>query len=133
MKARALQFGVSIGRMLPAVAVVAALAAWTPRPTVASTQIDIAGPVGSGAFGTHAIALPSGNIVVTDPYYDAGETQDVGAIYLYDGATGALISMLTGSTAGDRVGYGGGPPWGPVALPNGNYVVTMTYECEQIY
>ena len=53
--------------------------------------------------------------------YDAGPIADVGAVYLYDGATGALISALTGSTAGDQVGT-----WVDL-LTNGNYVVSSPY------
>jgi hypothetical protein len=87
-----------------------------------ASQIDIVGPVGSGRFGRSVTALPNGNIVVTDPDYDAGTTVDVGAVYLYDGATGALISTLTGSTAGDQVGYDG-----VTVLSNGNYVVVSHY------
>lgn len=93
-------------RPLAVIALLLALLAGPPSPRAAeaATQIDIPGPPGSGAFGTSVGALPNGNIVVTDPYYDAGDAADVGAVYLYDGATGALISQLTGSTLGDRVG-----------------------------
>ena len=70
--------------------------------------------------------LPNGNIVVTDPGYDApgpsGPIIDVGAVYLYNGATGALISTLTGSTAGDQVGNRG-----VTVLANGDYVVQSLY------
>jgi len=85
---------------------------------VSTAQTDILGPTGSGQFGARVVALPSGNIVVTDPSYDSGVITDVGAVYLYNGATRALISTLTGSTAGDQVGSGG-----VVTLENGNYVV----------
>jgi len=75
----------------------------------AATQTDIAGPAGSERFGGRVIALPNGNIVVTDPRYDApGPVANVGAVYLYDGASGALISTMTGTTADDEVGNGGG-------------------------
>ncbi len=87
-------------------------------PAAAATQIDILGPPGSGEFGYSVTVLPNGNIVVCDPYFDDGINADVGAVYLYDGASGNLISTLTGSTAGDQVGYGG-----VTALSNGNYVV----------
>ncbi len=88
-------------------------------PQAASIQIDINGPPGSGSFGSSVMVLPNGNFVVTDPYYDApGPIVDVGAVYLYDGVTLALISTLTGSTADDRVGNGG-----VTVLTNGNYVV----------
>ncbi len=86
-----------------------------------STQIDIVGPPGSGQFGKSVTVLPNGNIVVTDPYYDAGTTVDVGAVYLYDGASGTPISTLTGSTANDQVGYY------VTMLTNGNYVVHSPY------
>lgn len=90
----------------------------------AQTQKDIIGPAGSGAFGTEVVVLPNGNIVITDPEYDApGPINNVGAVYLYNGETGALISTLTGSSAEDRVGLGG-TPGGITLLSNGNYVVS---------
>jgi hypothetical protein len=115
MKTR-LQRCMSMGRMLLAVAVVAALAGGPVQPAVAATQIDIAGPAGSGAFGTSAAVLPNGNIVVTDPYYDAG------AATWGDGRTGVVglvsaANSLVGSTAEDAVGSDGG-----TELSNGNYV-----------
>ena len=82
-------------------------------------QTNIAGPAGSERFGTQVVALPNGNIVVTDPLWDApGPITHVGAVYLYNGSTGALISTLTGSTANDNVGGNG-----ITVLTNGNYVV----------
>jgi hypothetical protein len=63
------------------------------------------------------VPLSGGNVVVTSPFDDAGGT-DAGAVYLFNGATGALISTLRGSTAGNNVGSGG-----VTALTNGNYVV----------
>ncbi len=85
-----------------------------------ATQTDIAGPLGSGQFGKSVTALPNGNIIVVDPFYDApGAIADVGAVYLYNGTTGALISILTGSTTDDEVGSGG-----VTVLTNGNYVVS---------
>ena len=84
----------------------------------AATQIDIAGPAGSEQFGSAVAVLPNGNIVVTDPYYDApGPIADVGAVHLYNSA-GVLISTMTGGTAGDRVGSNG-----IRVLRNGHYVV----------
>ena len=81
-------------------------------------QIDIAGPAGSGAFGSKVQRLKNGNIVVTDPEFDApGPVEDVGAVYLYDGKTRKLISRLTGSQAGDQVGTF------VMAFENGNYAV----------
>lgn len=81
-------------------------------------QIDIAGPAGSEAFGTMVVRLANGNFVVTDPRYDApGPVVDVGAVYLYNGTTRKLISRLTGSKAGDKVGST------VHALKSGDYVV----------
>ncbi|HNB36873.1 MAG TPA: hypothetical protein PK414_11675, partial [Anaerolineales bacterium] len=83
----------------------------------ANSQVKIVGPAGSGYFGASVVALSNGNIVVTDPYYDDGAKQDVGAVYLYNGATRELISTLKGSTAFDKVGYI------VSALPSGNFLV----------
>ena len=68
----------------------------TPISTVQGEQINIAGPSGSEAFGK----------------------VDAGAVFLYDGASAALISYFTGSTNDDQVGSGG-----VVVLSNGNFVV----------
>ena len=66
----------------------------------AASQIDLVGPAGSDQFGKNVIALPNGNIVVTDPLYNDGTVIHTGAVYLYHGATGALISKLTGGSLG---------------------------------
>ncbi len=79
-----------------------------------ATQVDIAGPPGSAAFGRSVTALPNGNFVVTDPY---GPVSAVGAVYLY-AANGTLISALVGSSLNDNVGSGG-----ITVLSNGNFVV----------
>ncbi|TAK62426.1 filamentous hemagglutinin N-terminal domain-containing protein [Methylobacter sp.] len=63
------------------------------------------------------MSLSSGNIVVASQNDSFGGT-DAGAVYLYNGSTGALISTLVGSASGDLVGNGG-----ITALSNGNYVV----------
>ncbi len=129
MKIRLWLSAVPIGRVLLAVAVVALLPALPARaaPAVGGTrQKNIIGPPGSGQFGVSVTVLPNGNIVVADPLYDAGATADVGAVYLYDGATGVLISMLTGSTAGDQVGWNGLTADVKV-LSNGNYVIRSRY------
>jgi hypothetical protein len=84
----------------------------------ASTQIDIPGPPGSQYFGGSVRVLPNGNLVVCDPGYDSGSIADVGAAYLYDGGSGALISTLTGSTAGDHICN-----YGITVLTNGNFLI----------
>ncbi|MBE0687390.1 MAG: hypothetical protein IH585_15475 [Anaerolineaceae bacterium] len=84
----------------------------------AATQIDIVGPPGSEWYGNNITVLPNGNLVVVDYGYDDESTLDVGAVYLYNGRSGELISMLTGSTAYDRIGNGG-----VTVLTNGNYVI----------
>lgn len=83
-----------------------------------AVQFTIPGPNGSGAFGTTVTTLSNGNIVVTDPSFDApGPILDVGAVYLYR-PDGMLISTLRGSTTGDQVGSRG-----VVVLADGNYLV----------
>lgn len=87
-----------------------------------SSQIDIPGPAGSGSFGFTVVVLPNGNFVVTDPGYSIPSgAANVGAVYLYDKTTRAIISTLTGSSAGDRVGNAG-----IVVLSGGNYIVKST-------
>ena len=91
-----------------------------PAPQAApQAQIDINGPAGSGSFGSTVTVLANGNFVVTDPTYSApGPVASVGAVYLYNGATRALVSTLTGTTANDGVGTA------ITALANGSYVVS---------
>ena len=78
-------------------------------------------PNAGNQFGHSVVALSSGNVVITSPFDDAGGT-DAGAVYLFNGATGALISTLTGSTSSDQVGIDG-----VTALSNGNYVVRSQF------
>ena len=72
-------------------------------------------------FGQIVGPLSTGKVVITSPYDDAGGT-DAGAVYLFSGATGELISTLKGSQANDNVGK-----YGVTALSNGNYVVCSPY------
>ena len=109
----------SISRVLLALTVLAGMLHQSTLPALAATQFDIHGPAGSVRFGTSVTVLPNGNIVVTDPYYNGGIGVKAGAVYLYNGATGALISMLTGTRAGNSVGSGG-----VKVLSNGNYLVS---------
>jgi hypothetical protein len=71
-------------------------------------------PSSGGAFGGQILTLSTGNIVVTD----SAVNNNAGAVYLFNGRSGALISTLIGSTAGDNVGGGS-----ITALDNGNFVV----------
>lgn len=79
-----------------------------------AADLNIAGPPGSGAFGTQVVVLPNGNIVVTDP---SGPVANIGAVYVY-APNGTLISTLTGGSSDDKVGSGG-----ITVLANGNFVV----------
>ena len=89
-------------------------------PLLGSAQpaLDIAGPPGSGLFGSSVTLLPNGNFVVTDPGFDLTNpaVSNVGAVYLYR-PDATLISRLTGMAANDAVGTA------VVALSNGNFVV----------
>lgn len=90
-------------------------------PAQAAEKTELFGPAGSEMFGTGVTVLPNGNLVVTDPGFDLNQAQDVGAVYLYHGATLRLISALTGSTSGDTVSGAG-----ITVLANGNYLVRST-------
>jgi hypothetical protein len=92
-------------------------------------KTDLPTPTGSGLYGNQVVVLPNGNIVVTDPTYSTDTENYIGAVYLYDGDTLALISTLTGTETYDNVGSGNpytGIP-GVVALSNGNFVVVSPY------
>jgi len=83
----------------------------------AFTEFVDPNPAAGNQFGASVVALSTGNVVITSPSDDAGGV-DAGAVYLFSGSSGALISTLRGSTVGDQVGGGG-----VTALSNGNYVV----------
>jgi len=79
-------------------------------------------PLPGAGFGDAIVPLSTGNVVVTQPMAnvdddDNNNHNNAGAVYLFDGATGGLISTLIGQ-ADDQVGSGG-----VTALTNGNYVV----------
>lgn len=88
---------------------------------LSAQQTTITGPAGSENFGSSITVLTNGNYVVADRLYDEGATLNVGAVYLYNGNTHALISVLKGSTANDQIGSGG-----IVVLTNGNFVVVSS-------
>jgi hypothetical protein len=67
-------------------------------------------------FGAWVVPLSTGNVIVSSAGDDANGT-DTGAVYLFSGATGALISTLRGSTAGDM------SVLFIMTLPNGNYLI----------
>lgn len=74
-------------------------------------------PSPGNQFGHSVVPLSTGNVVITAPFADANGT-DAGAVYLFNGQTGALISTLRGSSAGDQIGKEG-----IIALPNGNFLI----------
>jgi hypothetical protein len=68
--------------------------------------------------------LTNGNLAVGMPYADVGGVTDAGAVYLYNGTTGELISTITGSSTSDRVGTQ------IKALTNGNFLVRSSqWDC----
>ena len=83
----------------------------------AFTEFVDPNPAAGNQFGASVVALSTGNVVITSPFDDAGGV-DAGAVYLFNGSSGALITTLRGSTANDLAGSGG-----VTALSNGNYVV----------
>ena len=84
-----------------------------------AVQVNIPGPLGSGKFGNAVTVLPNGNIVVTDPDFDASASiLDVGAVYLFR-PDGVQISVIKGDKVGDRVGSSG-----VTVLSNGHFVIS---------
>ncbi|MBN67884.1 MAG: hypothetical protein CME32_01210 [Gimesia sp.] len=90
-------------------------------PSALFSQFIDPNPSSGNGFGNTVVPLSTGNIVITSPYDNFGGT-NAGAVYLFDGATGLLISTLRGSSANDRVGEGG-----VTELTNGNFVVNSPY------
>lgn len=75
-------------------------------------------PAAGDAYGGGTIEeLANGNIVVASTTDDFAAT-DAGAVFLFNGSSGALISALYGGSAGDQVGSGG-----IVQLSNGHFVI----------
>ena len=68
---------------------------------------EMVGPAGSGRYGEHVVVLSNGNYAVSDSLFDGPNAANIGAVYLYDGATNVLISRLTGSAPNDLVGSNG--------------------------
>jgi hypothetical protein len=84
-------------------------------------QFNLVNPGKNGSFGTQILTLSTGNIAVSDPTFN----KNAGAVYLFSGKTGGLISALIGRIGGskaDRVGTGPTAD-GIKALPSGNFVV----------
>jgi phosphodiesterase/alkaline phosphatase D-like protein len=100
--------------------VFSALALPAVQPIQAAST-DLAGPTGSGMFGIGVTVLPNGNFVVTDPEFSPGSQVKIGAVYLFDGSSHALISQMTGSADNDMVGSGG-----VKVLLDGSFVVTSS-------
>ncbi len=77
-------------------------------------------PGSNDGFGQNLQVLsPSGNILVFKSTDDFAAT-NAGAIYLFDGTTGALLSNLRGSAANDQVGSGNIARF----LGSGNFLVS---------
>lgn len=74
-------------------------------------------PAPGNEFGHSVVALSTGNVVITAPGDDAGG-DGAGAVYLFNGATGALISTIIGASTYDAIGSGG-----VTVLSNGNFVI----------
>ncbi len=80
-------------------------------------QFNLVNPGTGGTFGSNVQVLSTGNVVVVNPQAN----NNTGAVYLFNGRTGALLSTLTGSITGsngDQLGSGG-----LTVLPSGNFVV----------
>jgi hypothetical protein len=80
-------------------------------------------PTAGGQFGKQLAVLNNGNVVVANPNDDFGGSS-AGAVYVFDGLSGTLISSLVGSHPSDRVGDTGIFRVPSVtALSNGDFVV----------
>ena len=81
-------------------------------------SFDLVDPNADGTnYGDTIVSLSNGNIVVVD-HLDGAVAATAGAVYLYNGSTGALINTLTGTTIDDQVGSSG-----VADLTNSNFAV----------
>ena len=80
------------------------------------SQYNLVNPATGGAFGTNVLVLSNGNIAVTAPTVSNGQ----GAVYLFNGQSGALISTLKGGTPSDQ--------FTPTLtqLPDGNFLIAAS-------
>jgi hypothetical protein len=69
-------------------------------PSATFSEFVDPNPAPGNRFGEQVVTLENGNVLITSPGDDAGGA-DVGALYLFNGHTGELISTLTGSASGD--------------------------------
>lgn len=76
-------------------------------------------PGNGNRFGDNVVVLTNGNVVISSPAADINGVENCGAVYLYNGRTGELISTLFGTSVNDYIGLEG-----ITGLPNGNYIVT---------
>ncbi|HET9645025.1 MAG TPA: hypothetical protein VFP68_17100, partial [Burkholderiaceae bacterium] len=86
--------------------------------SIASLSLDDPTPSATNGFGTVTQVLSNGNVIISAPNASTGGSSATGAVYLFNSSTGALLSDLRGSNAGDRAGSGG-----VKVLGNGNYLV----------
>ena len=70
-------------------------------------------PTAGDGFGSSVLVLSNGNVLITSPNDNLGGT-NAGAVYLFDGLSGALISSLVGSAE-------------IIPLSNGNYLLNNPY------
>ena len=103
-------------RLLAVSFVFALLSSWT-QATAPFPELVDPHPEPGNSFGHSVVPLSTGNVVITAPFDNAGG-DGAGAVYLFNGATGALISTLRGASPYDAIGLDG-----VTALSNGNFVI----------
>ncbi len=98
----------AVSAAVTALVVGAVVIGLSPFTAHAAPSSDVLGQdAGSAEFGGQVLVLSNGNYVVVDSLFDQGAASDVGAVYLYNGATDLPISRATGSITGDQIGSDG--------------------------
>ncbi|MCA9072911.1 MAG: hypothetical protein KDA84_28505, partial [Planctomycetaceae bacterium] len=77
-------------------------------------------PGDDNRFGDTVLVLSTGNVVITSPDDDTN-ARNAGAVHLFNGATGELISTIRGASVSERIGDGG-----VTDLGKGNYVIVSS-------
>ncbi len=108
-------------KLLHAILVLAVLATGIDRSFSQTVDIPLLPGVWGYGNSSKITVLSNGNFVYSNRNYGSSGQLDRGIVQLYNGKTLALITTITGSRAGDRVGDR------VYALPNGNFVTSSQY------
>lgn len=78
------------------------------------------------AFGNDVLTLANGNVIVTAPTTTVAGKAKAGAVYYFNGVTGALISQLSGASANEQAGVNNSRTALMALTGNNNFLVSTS-------